>query len=299
MSGLRGVCLGRHLRHGRRGALTVLSSVLLSLAACTGAELERVTDEAKVIEPSSPLVMCANADPLRYSEVVELPALDADKDQHDGIWLAALAALPDQPLLFGDHYRVISMADAAVTLAAVEGDQVGSITLWRQGERWITFSTPSVRDCEVRVQLEDGHAYADVYRDPTWTPAPQDTAVKLVVYEPVCESEREPIERFDTTLVERYDEVVVSIVWVPPGDAVRCHGRQAIPLTLTLDAPLSDRRLLDGTHVPPRRIYRPGVELTGSTTPGERRSQLAGTPDHEGSPAESGDRSRVHTMIDE
>lgn len=303
MSGSSGMePLDRRFRLRRSGVIGALVCGLVFLVACTGSQHRRTADDINTGEPGvseDPMVFCANAVPVSYSEFIEISALDALEDPQAGQWRSALEDLPDQPLLFGDHYRLLTADEDVVTLATTEGGQIGSVSLWRQGERWVTFSTPSVRDCEVRIPLDDGHSYTDVYRDPAWKPAPSDNSIELVAYEPVCEPEREPPDNFKTSLVETAAAVTVNIFWVRPEDATRCRGRQATPLTVALAAPLNGRRLLDGTHVPPRRIYRPGIELTGSATPSERRSRLAGTPNHEGSPAETGDPSRVYTMIDE
>lgn len=285
-----------------RSLIGVLACAVLLASSCTGSELRRATDETEKPESggaSDPLVFCANAEPVTYSEFILLPPVEAADGPSAGRWLAALEDLPDHPLMFGDHYRALAVGDDVVTLAATEGEQIGSISLWRQDERWITFSTPSVRDCEVRVPLGDGLEYVDVHRNPAWTPVASDTSIELVAYEPVCEPERDPGETFAASLVEAENEVTVNVFTTQPSDASRCGRRQPTPLTLALAAPLNGRHLLDGTHVPPRRIYRPGIELTGERSSDERRGRLAGTPDHEGSPAESGDPSRVYTMIDE
>lgn len=282
--------------------IATLAYAALLLASCTGSESRRAADVTEGVDSggtSDPLVFCANAAPFTHSEFIKLSSVEVADNPLASRWFSALQGLPDHPLMFGDYYRALAVEDDVVTLAAAEGDQIGSVSLWRQGERWITFSTPSVRDCEVRVPLDDGLGYTDVHRDPVWTPAVSDTSIALVAYEPVCEPERDPSEIFTASLVETEDDVTMHVFSALPSGSARCGGRRPIPLTLALAAPLNGRQLLDGTHVPPKKIYRPGIELTGEPSSGERRSKLAGTPDHEGSPAESGDPSRVHTMLDE
>jgi hypothetical protein len=84
-------------------------------------------------------------------------------------------------------------------------------------------------------------------------PAPDTTTVPALIRERACASGRSPEGRvIAPTVFSSADAVLVSVFVRQPAGAQDCPGNPAFPLVITLPEPLGDRRLLDGSEVPPR-----------------------------------------------
>jgi hypothetical protein len=96
----------------------------------------------------------------------------------------------------------------------------------------------------------------------SWEPigavGPGDRHVAVLVHEFGCASGRSAAGRVEEpTIVSKDDAVVVTITIRPPRGNQTCPGNPPTPFEFDLPAPLGDRRLLDGSFVPPQP---PGTE---------------------------------------
>ena len=87
-------------------------------------------------------------------------------------------------------------------------------------------------------------------------------------------------DRLQPAEVVEDDDTVTVTFWIEPlGDGFHtCAGSLGTPVTVTLDAPLGGRALLDG-GVYPARVARPGVGPDTTTTtvdPGPGSSSVPG-----------------------
>lgn len=103
-----------------------------------------------------------------------------------------------------------------------------------------------------RVQIEaPGLGPATVSTNPSALPRPVDTELALFITEQSCASGQAPIDREVVVVVtETADEVhVIALVAPVEGDA-DCPGNPLHPITVSLDAPLGERTLVDGHRFP-------------------------------------------------
>ena len=92
---------------------------------------------------------------------------------------------------------------------------------------------------------------AEVSLDPSRPIDPYSTELPLHITERACASGQPPVDREVVPVVIETDESVTVIVLVAPVEGgADCPGNPPHPITVTLEAPLGDRALLDG-HVQP------------------------------------------------
>lgn len=96
---------------------------------------------------------------------------------------------------------------------------------------------------------------ASVGLDPDQPPDPAATELPLLINEQACANGRAPVDREIVPVVTETDESVSIVVLVAPVEGgANCPGNPWHPITVTLDAPLGDRELLDGHHHPPEPV---------------------------------------------
>lgn len=291
--------VAKSLRHSCRAVIgTLLLCACVDPAPLSDLEHGRESAPADAVKAAGAaewstndaLVFCPYAPPLPYSTFAALPGIELAARSAPDEWLAVFSELPDRSLTAGDDYRVISASPELVTIARLDGEYVRSISLWYEQHRWVTHSLPSEHACAMRVGLDADYSYVDLYVDPAPLSDPLESSIDLLVIEPDCESESDLPSRLITDVIETGDAVVTYIIATrQPG--ARCRGLQATPLTIDLVAPLDQRRLLDGTHIPPSEIRAPDTEdLPGQF---DRLHSETEQTHFGGPPSESGTLARV------
>ena len=103
-------------------------------------------------------------------------------------------------------------------------------------------------------QVEGRVGPAAWWVDPTApAPEPDATTISALIRERACASGRSPEGRvIAPTIFSSEDAVLVSVFVRQPAGAQDCPGNPEFPLEITLPEPLGDRRLLDGSELPPR-----------------------------------------------
>lgn len=101
---------------------------------------------------------------------------------------------------------------------------------------------------------DDGLRVADLLL--AEAPAPDDTAVDLLVQERGCASGQSAEGRVEIVeLTETADEVQLRIGVRPPdADVWTCPGNPSTPFTVKLNESLGDRKIVDVSVVPPRPV---------------------------------------------
>lgn len=104
--------------------------------------------------------------------------------------------------------------------------------------------------CRIMVDAP-GLGPAEVALDPSRPIDPTSSELPLHIFEQACAGGAPPTDREVVPVVIETDESVTVIVLVAPVEGgATCPGNPPHPITVTLDAPLGDRALLDG-HVQP------------------------------------------------
>ena len=98
-----------------------------------------------------------------------------------------------------------------------------------------------------------GFGNATVVLDPDVEPDPAATELAVLINERECASGQPPIGREVVPVVVADDDRLVITVLVEPvaGDA-SCPSNPWHPITITLDQPLGERQIFDGSTVPPQ-----------------------------------------------
>lgn len=106
------------------------------------------------------------------------------------------------------------------------------------------------------VQIEAiGLGPATVGLDPSRPPDPESTEIWLLINELACASGRAPTDREIVPVVSETDDTVTVIVLVAPVEGgAECPGNPWHGITVSLDAPLGSRQLLDGHRYPAQAV---------------------------------------------
>ncbi|MFT7598941.1 MAG: hypothetical protein ACI8TP_001866 [Acidimicrobiales bacterium] len=101
---------------------------------------------------------------------------------------------------------------------------------------------------------------ATVATDPDRPFDPDATELLLQINEQACANGQAPVGREIVPLVTETQESVTIIVFVAPVEGgADCPGNPSHPITVTLEAPLGSRQLLDGHEYPPQPITTPDL----------------------------------------
>ena len=125
--------------------------------------------------------------------------------------------------------------------------------------------------CWMTVEI-DGYTAAELSIDTMNEPDATSTSLSLLAEERSCNSGRLPEGRDIRLLsVETADAVRVVVMVENPEGAQECPGNPLFPVAVELDAPLGDRRILDGA-------FSPAVELVWPTPlpPSQLRIAMVG-----------------------
>lgn len=129
-------------------------------------------------------------------------------------------------------------------------DRAMTFTVRRDGDGW-TFAGSG--DCQLRPLLDEGVSWAEVTAETALDPAA--SVLTVGVNELSCTGSRDPLPFLrDPVLIETEETVTVYWTSTPPEGAQTCPGNPTVSQKLSLDAPLGDRPLLDGSRWPPTPI---------------------------------------------
>ncbi len=184
---------------------------------------------------------------------------------------AALEALADGPagveggsLIDGHDWSIATRTDDELILfGRANGDgpawsEAGfaQITFARVGDAW---APQGFGGCNLAVEAP-GLGPASVNLDPDRQPDPDSTELPVVIQERACASGEAPVDREIVPVVTETATTVEIVVLVAPvKGGANCPGNPWHPITVTLDAPLGDRTVLDGSVQPPEpRTWPPG-----------------------------------------
>lgn len=96
---------------------------------------------------------------------------------------------------------------------------------------------------------------ASVGTDPDDPPDASSTDLALLINEQACASGQAPVDREIVPVVTETDDTVTIVVLVAPVEGgADCPGNPWHPITVTLEAPLGERQLLDGHRHPPEPV---------------------------------------------
>lgn len=213
-----------------------------------------------------------DGDPARVDDAIaNLAPLDEEA-------VAALEAMADGPagaeggsLIDGNEWSIASRTDDELVLF---GRSNGGGPAWSEsGFAYITF-TPNGGDgwgpsgfggCDLSVEAP-GLGPASVSLDPDREPDPDSTELPILINERACASGQAPVDREIVPVVtETATTIEVVVLVAPVKGGAECPGNPWHPITVTLDAPVGDRTVLDGSVQPPEaREWPPGeTDLDG------------------------------------
>jgi len=118
-----------------------------------------------------------------------------------------------------------------------------------------TWSFQSSAECQPQRASDDGLDPAS-WALPGARPGPEATSFPILVTERGCVSGQSLEGRLADPIVEYRDDAVLITTRVEPavGDIFMCEGNPTTEVTVELDEPLGNRRLLDGMWFPPRPV---------------------------------------------
>ena len=257
-------------------AVTILC--LLVLTAACGGERSVARDGSAGDQPASPgplvlvdgevQVSCGGDDgwsPSTMADGVPDVMTDAEAvqgframlaDPRLGEELRLSRVFPDDPA--ETDWRVLTGDDSGVVLGlgrwTADGpprDGVTSMTVGPEDGEW---RLTGMGECQLAPLLDDGSAWVDVSA-PDGGLDRTTTEPTVDVTERECASGRDPSEFLhDPHVVETDESVTVYWTSEPPRGAGNCMGSLPVEETLSLDEPLGDRELLDGSVYPPRTV---------------------------------------------
>ena len=135
----------------------------------------------------------------------------------------------------------------------VDDDGVSFVGAEMGANGWIWSGASSSGPCDVRASLPDGLGSVEWELDPAF-PAPDAdaTEIHLLATERACASATPMGDRLlGPDVVETETAVLVAFAAIPLTGDQNCPGNPSTPVTITLDAPLADRDLVDGMVVGP------------------------------------------------
>jgi hypothetical protein len=127
------------------------------------------------------------------------------------------------------------------------GDAANIAAVDRQN---ISISGAAVPDAEVEGRASPASWWVDPAGPP---PGPDSTSISALIMEKVCASGMSPEGRVLSPQIFSADDAILITIWVrrrPGGQD--CQGNPVFPVAITLNEPIGDRHLLDGSEIPPR-----------------------------------------------
>ena len=241
----------------RRRTVVWLTAVLVVAAACgdaqpgtTAAESE-VTREGPIRLVDGEVLVSCGSRPQGWPASAMVDGIEPPEPASD--ITNALSASPIEPRL-RKEWKVLAADDEEVTLALGAWGQDGPardatfMVLEPDADGW---RASTGGNCWNLAPVLD--------RDAIWVQVNASAAVDggatevaVDVHETACTSARDPAPHLnEPVLVRTDDDVTVYWTSTPPDGAAECPGNPTSQQVLTLDEPLGDRPLLDGSRWPP------------------------------------------------
>ncbi len=221
-------------------------------------------------DPAESLV--ATCGPVRFGsippDIDEFPAIDAEAERA----LAELTTGDETSLeaaFLEAEERIWSTAHRSDTELILFGRDADPDAVVTDGAVYARFDRRSADEpfrpggwggCRIEVESPT-YGNASVAFDTTRPADPSSTELPLVINERNCASGRAPDGRETLPVVTESQSQIVIVVLVEPADEGECPSNPWHPVTITLEAPLGDRAVLDGHTSPPVPV--------GEATPGE------------------------------
>lgn len=153
-------------------------------------------------------------------------------------------------------WRLLAESDGRLTFGlgewTVDGPAAGAhyFTVQSRGESW---DFAGSGDCQLRPLLKTGVSWAEVTAEGALDRGA--SVLTVGVHERDCTGSRDPSPFLrDPVLVQTDESVIVYWTSTPPEGGNSCPGNPTVSRELSLDAPLGDRPLLDGSRWPPTPI---------------------------------------------
>lgn len=230
-----------------RIVLAVVSLVLLSACGSSDAPEPATQDPAASVEPDQ-LYSCGGTgfDPAK----LEGPGDLEDSDSELGEALRTLFEAPEGDFLAeADGWRIVHEKENEAVLAAPTGSNEHpflSATFKREGSDW---EAAGWGECLPTAFGDRSVALWELEE----TPDPDATELRISVSEQACASGRtlKP-EEIQTEVEYSADSVTILATADPlPKGAHTCQGNPSTTITVELDEPIGDRKLLDAGSYPP------------------------------------------------
>lgn len=189
--------------------------------------------------------------------VAAFRAMLADPDL--GVELRMSNVFADDPA--ATEWRVLASDDSSVFLGlgrwTQRGPEKGAVNylgMTREGGDW-TWS--GMGGCRLEPVLDGAAAQWASVSAPEGGLDRSSPAPVIGVSERECTGARDPVVHLHEPYVVELDDSV-TVYWTSdaPEGAQACPGNPVVEQTLTLDEPLGDRELLDGSVYPPRPVGR-------------------------------------------
>jgi hypothetical protein len=122
-------------------------------------------------------------------------------------------------------------------------------TLAREDAGW---HLTSWSGCRPTVEAPAYGPAARLVLDPDIEPSPDSDQLAVWINETNCASGMAPVDRAVIPIVvDDADSVVITVLVEPVEGGADCQGNPWHPMMITLDQPLGDRHVFDGSTVPP------------------------------------------------
>ena len=244
-----------------RARPAVIGSVLAAMVAVASAcGVDSAGDETTAASPETAAAPAARYDCFGVTATAdELEAAPSVADLGDHPGFAAFAASTDDV----DQWRAVEVDDEHIgAIRALDPPDINMGEV-RDHERMIValaegnWRVVSAGPCSLRGTLPNGLGATTVLLDPDAVPTAADTSLSLWVVESACASGQVATGRV-TVLVEETPEAVRLMVGVKPlAGASSCQGNPPTPVTVELDEPLGNRRLMDVGRLPAIEVPMP------------------------------------------
>lgn len=230
-------------------------AVLVTLAACGS---QPPSPDASTAPPTIPP---GDAAALRYTcgqfpfaaDMLQRPGNAELGDDPIGVALRAHLARPDVEIdILPDRgWTLVGREPARAELVASDaGGQMLSISLAAEGGEW---TVTGWGQCQPMRVLPQGLGDATWHLAPGQSIGPETTTFEAMVTERACASGRSSEGRIvGPDVLALADAVLVTFAVRPLAGAQDCQGNPATSVSVTLPEPLGERRLLDGSTLPPR-----------------------------------------------
>lgn len=264
------------------GALAV--AAVLLLAACGDEQVDPetsliddpvdgTTDDTTGDDTTDDDTADAAAEPMLQARCgsVVFSALPPDLDEFpplDEDTAGAIEVLTEGPtgveaLGFGTDvdWSVAARTDDELVLFGQQRSADGGFVDARFDRRDDQWSPRNWGGCTIGIEAP-GFGPASVGVDPGTPIDPAATELEILINERACAGGQAPVDREVLTVVgEDEESITITAVVAPVEGGANCPGNPWHPVTVSLDAPVGDRQLLDGGQHPPIPVATAGLEI--------------------------------------